>query len=152
MGCSFPTDPLAFPIVLSSLLQPLLCCLGDGSKPLQDVVRLKPGRQISYNSALKSYSLVTIYRKCRKRRCLPARAALSAPRAAPHFLQRKQQQCRWKHSTDQLTEVKSCTEPAAQDGNLAGFRGALWRATGRMSTQHLTVISPLQEAQGPYKH
>lgn len=140
VGCSFPTKPLAFPVLLLSLLQPLLCSLGDGSKPLQDVVRLKTGRQISCSPGLKSYSLVKIYRKCKKRRCLAARAALPASRAAHHFLQRKQQQCRWKHPTDQLTQVKTCTEPAAPAGNLSGFRGTL--CPGRMDKGHLTDTSP----------
>lgn len=76
-----------------------------------------------------------------KRRCLPASAALPASRAASHFLQRKQQQCIWEHPTEQLTWVKSCTEAAAQAGDLAGFRGTL--CPGRMGKEHLSDESPL---------
>lgn len=141
MGCSFPINPPPSSLILHSLLWPLLCCLDLWSKPLKDVVRIKLGRQISCTSALKSCSLVRTSRKWRKRSFLPARAVFPASRAAYCFLQRKWQQHRGRHPTDQLLQLKSCVKPTAQAGNLDWFRDTLRpRRTGK---GHLAIMSQL---------
>lgn len=141
MGCSFPINPPPSSLVLHSLLRPLLCCLDLWSKPLKNLVRIKLGRQISCTSALKSCSLVRTYRKCRKGRFLPARAVFPASRAAHCLLQRKRQQHRGRHPTDQLSQLKSCIKPTAQAGNLDWFRDTL--CPGRTGKGHLAVMSQL---------